>query len=312
MSDTDAAQMAAYRSLLEAVLPLYLDGRYADALQIVRTTPGNPSRADTAHLTACLLALAGDPAAAVAELQAAFDAGQWWDRHLLEDDDDLAAAQAVGGWSALVAASAERCAAAQRDPVPAPVVVRPTGEPTMTLVALHGGGSDGADTAPHWAAAVDDGALLVAPSSSHRTTPTRRNWPDLMLGGHDVDRALAIAPPPAGVPVVLGGPSAGGRQALLMTLTADPLAPQRFLVVCPALGRIELDPGTIRRAGERGVRGHVVQGADDEAYDDVLAKVAQLSAAGVDTTLDVIEGLGHDYPDDFAQRLRSGLAGLLP
>jgi hypothetical protein len=311
MSDTDAAQMAEYRSLLESVLPLYIGGRYADALQIVRTATGHPSPADTAHLTACLLACAGDPAAAVAELQAAYDAGQWWDRHLLEDDDDLAAAHAVDGWSALVTASAERCAAAQSDPVPAPVVVRPSGEPTVTLVVLHGGGSDGADTAPHWAAAVEDGALLIAPSSSNRTTPTRRNWPDLMLGGHDVDRALELTPPATGVPVVLGGASAGGRQAMLMTLTADPLAPARFLVVSPALSRIELDPGTVRRAGDRGVRGHVVIGADDDSRADVTTKVAQLSAAGVVTTLDVVDGVGHDYPEDFAGRLRAALPPLL-
>jgi hypothetical protein len=179
------------------------------------------------------------------------------------------------------------------------------------LVVLHGAGSDGADTAPHWQAAVDDGALLVAPNSSHRTTPTRRTWPDLMVGSHDVDRALAGLDLPAGVPVVLGGASAGGRQAMLMTLTADPLAPQRFLVVCPALGRIELDAGTMRRAGARGVRGHVVQGADDDLRADVSAKVAQLSDAGVDTTLEVIDGLGHDYPDDFAERLRAALARLV-
>jgi predicted esterase len=312
MTDTDASQMAEYRSVLDAVMPLYLDGRYDDALRLVRASSGSRSHhADTAHLAACLLSLGGDPAGAVAELQAALDAGQWWDRQVLEDDDDLAAAAEVSGWAQLVDASAQRCAAAQGDPVPAPVVLRPQGKPTLLLVALHGAGSDGADTAPRWGAAVDDGALLVAPYSSHRTTPTRRSWPDLMVGGHDVERALADVQLPGDVPIVLGGASAGARQAMLMTLTANPLAPQRFLVVGPALDRIELDPGTVRRAGERGVRGHVVLGADDEGYAAVTAKVAQLSDAGVATTLDVVEGLGHDYPDDFPERLRAELPRLV-
>jgi acetyl esterase/lipase len=159
--------------------------------------------------------------------------------------------------------------------------------------------------------AVDHGAVVIAPSSSRRSTATHRTWPDLMVGGVDVERAVAAAAAPGDVPVVLGGFSAGGRQAMLMTLTANLDAPQRFLVVCPALGRITLDPGTARRAAARGVRGHVVLGADDEAYDAVTAAVALLSAAGVATTLEVVEGLGHDYPADFAERLPVALDALL-
>jgi hypothetical protein len=98
---------------------------------------------------------------------------------------------------------------------------------------------------------------------------------------------------------------------MLMTLTANPVAPQRFLVVCPALGRVTLDPGTVRRAGERGVRGHVVLGAHDEAHDAVVAAVALLSDCGVETTLDVVDGLGHDYPGDFPDRLPPALDDLL-
>ena len=96
-----------------------------------------------------------------------------------------------------------------------------------------------------------------------------------------------------------------------MTLTANPEAPARFLAVCPALGRIQLDAGTARRAGERGVRGHVVLGEDDEAYAAVTDALALLNDAGVVTSLDVVAGLGHDYPSDFATRLGEALPGLL-
>jgi predicted esterase len=303
----------AYRDLLEAVTPLYTDRRYVDALRLVRDAAAALAshRADTAHLAACLLCLDGDARGAYDELRRAFDEGEWWDRCVLEDDDDLATARALPQFATLVAESDRRTQAAQGAPPPAPVVDRPTRPPTAVLVALHGAGQDGRTTAPLWHAAVDDGLLVVAPTSSRRTTPAHRTWPDLLIGGHDVEQALLQAEAPADVPHVLGGFSAGGRQAMLMTLTADPEAPERFLVVNPALGHVEVDPGTTRRAGGRGVRGHVLLGADDEAYDAVTAAVAQLNDGGVRTTLDVVEGLAHAYPGDFATRLHAALPGLL-
>src|SRR3954452_13865085 len=171
---TDAAARQAYSDLLDAVLPLYAEGRYADALRLVRAAQPElaPRQADVAHLAACLLSLDGDGPAAVSELQTAYDAGAWWERSLLEDDDDLAAAQAQPEFSALVERSERRSAEAQDERPPPALVVRPEGLPTAVLAALHGAGSDGAQTAPFWRAAVDAGALLVAPDSSRRTTAT--------------------------------------------------------------------------------------------------------------------------------------------
>jgi hypothetical protein len=54
-----------------------------------------------------------------------------------------------------------------------------------------------------------------------------------------------------------------------------------------------------------------VLGADDEAVDAVTSAVTALNDAGVTTTLDLVDGLEHDYPDDFAQRVRPAYAALL-
>src|SRR3954468_4134223 len=101
MTTDDAALAAAYRATLDTVLPLYADGRYSEALAVVRGSQGHRLHlADPAHLAACLRALADDAPGAVAELQAALDAGAWWDRQVLEDDDDLPAPRAGPGGEA--------------------------------------------------------------------------------------------------------------------------------------------------------------------------------------------------------------------
>jgi predicted esterase len=310
---TPAHAAHAYQNLVRAVLPFYRARQYTEALLLVRSAESALDgrwRAETAHLAACLLALGGDAEGGFEQLRRASGDGAWWDRHLLEDDDDLAPVRELDGFAALVEESHARAHGAQGD-APAPVVEWPQTAPTSVLVALHGGGSDGAETAAQWRAVAEDGAVVLAPTSSRRTTPMHRTWPDLLVGGHDVERAMDEGGAPSDVPVVMGGFSAGARQAMLMTLTANPEAPQRFLVVCPAVRQVELDAGTVARAARRGVRGHLLLGGDDEATEAVARMVAQLDEGGVETTVEVAPGVGHDYPPDFAVRVRVALAGLL-
>jgi hypothetical protein len=82
-------------------------------------------------------------------------------------------------------------------------------------------------------------------------------------------------------------------------------------VVCPALGGVTFDRGALAGAVARGVRGHVLVGAQDEAVGAVREACELLNDVGVRTTLDVVDGVAHDYPTDFDVRLTSALASLL-
>jgi hypothetical protein len=61
-------------------------------------------------------------------------------------------------------------------------------------------------------------------------------------------------------------------------------------------------------ASYHSLRGLAVLGdQDDDVGEDATASYRYLSGAGLRVELDMVPGLGHDYPDDFADRLRAAL-----
>ncbi|MEE6258837.1 hypothetical protein [Plantactinospora sonchi] len=304
---------AAWQAVSDDAIAHYLGQRYAEGVELVRAAqPGLPGwRSDLAHLAACLLSLAGRPAEALAELRAAYEAGGWWHRRILVDDDDLAPLRALDGFAELVERSHARATAAGQATRP-PLLHRPAGPARGLLVALHGAGQDADDAVAQWRAAIDAGYVLMALDSTQRNTPTYRSWPDPEVADRDVAEALDRLPPAdRALPLVTAGFSAGGRQAVRWALAAHPGTPVGFLAVAPAIGPDDLDPGWVPGAVARGLRGRVLLGArDDDVRDDALAALDTLRRAGVDCRLDEVPELGHDFPADFARRLPKLLAEL--
>lgn len=311
-----------YTDLLGRVIPLYEHQQYADALAHVRAAAGDlPAlRSDTAHLAACLLALDGRPDEALAELRAAYDEGGWWARPVLEDDD-LAALHGLDGFEELVDVSDHRCRASQ-EAAHEMVVIGAAEEAHALLVALHGANGDGPRAAAIWQPLATGGVLLAAPTSSRRTTPTHRMWSDGEPEWRDIRQVATLLTDPSW-PLIVGGMSAGGRQALQWIISpreptqsgdlvpSAELVPSAFLVVCPAIGVSRLDRAALPGAAARGARGHAVLGADDGGTESALEALELLRAEGIEVSIDLVEGLGHDYPGDFAERVAPVLAKLV-
>jgi dienelactone hydrolase len=111
--------------------------------------------------------------------------------------------------------------------------------------------------------------------------------------------------------LVVVGFSAGGRQAMQWATEPTDVVPAAFLVVCPAIGVGRLNVAALSAAAARGVRGHVLLGGDDGGTERALEAVDVLRSEGIGVTVDVVDGLGHAYPDDFVDRARPVLARLL-
>jgi hypothetical protein len=312
-----------FSALMGRVLPLYEHQQYADALAHVRAAADDllALRSDTAQLAACLLALDGRPDEALAELRSAYDAGGWWARPVLEEDDDLAALKGLDGFAELVEASDDRCRASQTA-AEEMVVIGAVDEARAVLVALHGANGDGPRAAAIWQPLASHGVLLAAPTSSRRTTPSHRTWSDGEPEWRDITQVATLLVDPSR-PLVVGGMSAGGRQALQWIISprelgrsgelvpSAVLVPSAFLVVCPAIGVSRLDRAAIPAAAARGARGHAVLGAEDGGTESALKALELLRAEGIDVSVDVVEGLGHDYPVDFVERVAPVLARLV-
>lgn len=297
-----------YQAVEDTAVACYEAGRYAEGVAVVRAAmPDLPTYlADLAHLAACLLASDGRPGEAFAELSAALDAGAWWHRRILVEDDDLADLRAVAGFDVLVEKAHARALAAGDQAGP-PVLRRPAGVPKGVLVALHGAGENAGVAATAWALAADAGLLVLAVESTQRNTPTYRSWPDDAVGVRDIEAALAtLTDAEQSLPLIAAGFSAGGRQAIRWSLAGRAAA---FVAMAPAIWPEQLDADAVTAAARRGLTGHVLLGEDDDdVRDGAVAATTKLREYGVVCELDIVPGLGHTFPTDFAERLRSSLA----
>jgi acetyl esterase/lipase len=111
--------------------------------------------------------------------------------------------------------------------------------------------------------------------------------------------------------VIIAGASQGGALAMELALSGEPIPVLGFIAVVPAIrdprGLAELAKG----AAKRGVRGMVITGEYDHFRSTAEAFYTYAQEAGLRCTLEVVPGLGHDFPDGFPSTLDKALRFLL-
>jgi predicted esterase len=295
-----------YRDLNDRVFGLYAAGRPDEALGLIADAGSDlaPWRAELAYLSACLHGSAGRPDAALATLESAAAAGDWWDPSVLDADDDLAEMRGLPGYDALAKASTGRWQRAHEETDRAgDRLVEPAEPARGVLVALHGAEEDAGDAVAAWGSATSSGYAVLAVRSSQRTSPNYRTWPDQDRAVAELSEAVELlAPRLRALPVVAAGFSAGGRVALAWALSGRPSPVAGVLAVAPAiaLDALPTEPAT----GLDPAR--ILVGAEDDLLDDVSAVGERLRPSGFG--LDVVPGLGHSFPADFSDRLADWLS----
>jgi dienelactone hydrolase len=288
---------AEYDALTDRVASLYEQGVYQEALAALDQADDSlhPWLAELTHLRACLLAVLGQPDQALAALQTAATTGAWWDDTLLTEDDDLATLQSLPGFADLLESSRD-ARAGSRPESAEPVLRLPSGEVRGVVVALHGAGQRATHAARDWACVTSLGCALLCVESSQLMSPMYRTWPDPERSRDDVARALSHLPTELqSVDVIAAGFSAGGRVALDWALTAQPQPVAGVVVLAPALRQL---PAEAHGALEPAV---VLMGTDDELREVVEEAGEQLRSLGV--SVELLPGVGHEFPADFADRL---------
>ncbi len=238
---------------------------------------------------------ARDLAGAAAYLRQELEAGRLWRVSLLTDPalaplwEDPVCRQAIE-------AAKRRVDARGFQP---DVLVEPSAQAAVRplLMVLHGARSTAAATLPLWRPARDLGYTVAAAQSSQPATedsfcwdpPRERIWADL--------EAIAARLPAHGR-VVLAGFSQGAWIALQAALRGQPFAAAGVVMVGTFVGALaNLEPAARR------LRIAILNGADD-AYSERLDELRRLLAdRGHRVTVEIVPGLGHAYPDDFAARL---------
>jgi predicted esterase len=292
------------------ILAAYAAGEYEAALDFTRAAsldfPDEDAR--TTYWSACLLARLHQADAALETLEAGVRRGLWWAPQTLETDPDFEALRAAERFRTVVDVSrrvqAEAAALPPREPI---LRSPPAGRPRALVVALHGRGQSAEDMVEPWAAASE--VLLVVPHSTQPFDPRTGCWDDPQRAEADVRRAtesVAAVQGAGHLPLVVAGFSQGAGLALY--LAARRRLPD--LVGCVAvaptaawsrdlIGTGALSIGRLRFA--------LLMGSRDPRVDDGRQLAEQLRSGGADVQLEIVKGLGHDYPPSFGGWLPSAV-----
>ena len=280
-------------------------GDYARAVkiatQIERSHPTDPV---AAYNLGCALSRAGSSDEAIAWLTKAGELGYAGIRSIDEDADlqPVRGLEAFARVRELVAANAaarfEKFKAAAADAEPTIVLPRgldPT-RPTPLVVALHGTGGTGAETARTWkGAAASIGAILIAPDALRPAPGTHGySWTFRDESEWLVLRTIEEAKKQWAVgPVILVGFSQGANIALMIGQSHADL----FAGVVPVCGHYESD---VARAPTKGSRPRwcLLTGELDPAADTYTQAEAAFKDAGMQVHRYRVPGMGHAIPPD--------------
>jgi predicted esterase len=292
---------------------LYRSGAYAEALDLVTAYEALfPRRGRFYNWKMCMAARVGNIPLALQTLQETVDAGLWFGRASLREDQDLVPLQGLPEFERLAAICEERYAAALAQATPQLLTVEPkhTSRPFPLLLALHGNNSNSETSVDNWRPAVDRGWLLALPQSSQLGDFDAYVWNDRERAIAEVrehvatiQREYVIDP----ARVVVGGFSMGGGLAVWLALSGA-IEARGFIAVGPYLDDVGLLQPLIEARQGRKLRGYIVVGdQDDPSYRISQEIVALLRSHDIACELEVHPNLGHVFPPAFDESLAKAL-----
>jgi dienelactone hydrolase len=273
------------------------EGRHEEALACAEEAWGRfPERR---HVSWWLVAYTnmqlGRPSDALSAIEAAEAANSLWRIGLLDNEvfDPLRQEPRFAG---LLARAEARIAARGFEARLISAFPEPPAPDMPLLLGLHGAAAVAEDFHRHWLPAVELGCVVASVQSSQPATDGTFCWDDSHLARRDL--AAVLPDLPARGEVVLAGFSQGAAIALDLALSGEVDRVTGVIGVAPSYTRTAGYP-----EGARPLRVAILHGADDPWAIGVPATVEALRAAGHQVHVDAVPGLGHGYPDDFAERL---------
>ncbi|MDQ6877690.1 MAG: hypothetical protein M3082_08315 [Candidatus Dormibacteraeota bacterium] len=280
--------------------------------------------AESSYLLACAYNRAGHDRQALRTLEAALDRGSCWHDSLLLWSPSLKSLRNRPQFRRILTRSKAMMDALEagtrvRVAVFPPQAVETAGTPPLFL-PLHGGADIPGEHDAYWAAAVGLGVLVAVPRSSQRRSSDTFWWggPDEPFDRERSERDVQVAYDEVRATyafdvarVLLGGFSQGAGVAVTLALQNQPFPVHGFACVGPGIEDLEPLLPLMEPAAARGLRGWILAGERERGLDLITRVGHELTSHGVSCQLDVVPGLGHEFPDDFGCRLQSGLRFVL-
>ncbi len=179
------------------------------------------------------------------------------------------------------------------------------------FLVLHGGGGNIELEKLRWKSPGLDREYLVAYLQSFRFGGTKSfSWQSrdaetrarIRRIYEEITRKYAVDPSR----VFIGGMSAGGMMSLDVVFH-DVIPVAGFVVNCPVVPA-DFEAEMAEGVKKRGIRGVVITGSSDWGIERQKAMVEAFTKAGVTHRFTVIDGMGHNMPNDFGARFDAAIA----
>jgi predicted esterase len=311
--------VAEFDDLQERVFALYAEQWFGEIGELlngaVKRFPKWRSR--ITYWQACVDSLLGDPEQAVERLRRGAEDGMFWPENSLHTDPDLAAARGLTSFEEVlgVVRRSSKLANENRPERPEVLLFAPEAEPVRgLLIGLHMYARSAEESASYWRSATDMGLVVALPESTQVGGDGEPAWTDAAVTARDVRLAREEALdryPEAAAATILGGASQGGGRAAAIALTGDPFPCRGLVAVVSAYPDVPDVASAARDAGAGGLRAYLFTGDRDTTRDQVEHLYADLLAGGVQAKQEVVPDLGHEFPDDFPERLRRAVVFIL-
>jgi len=189
------------------------------------------------------------------------------------------------------------------------------------VLALHGNGGNARDALAGWHPVVEQGRLLASIQSSQILATDKFAWDNQEVAFQDIGTrfaALAAEHDLDTRQTIIAGFSMGAETTLQVALNGV-LPVCGFILLGPG-GPSTPDPDSLRplirrqRRTRVALRGYLIVGElDDEVPAATHKRLTELlTDGGIPCGFETVQGLAHDYPEDFGPILRRALAFIDP
>lgn len=309
-----------FQRLQQRVKELSGQQRHADAYCLITEKgPQFPDHeSDVYYLRSCAAARMGRADLAVTLIREALSQGHWYGEVLLRRSPSWEPLQGRADFEDVARESLARQRAASVPSRCLAVGEEVGSEPYRAVMALHGNGGSARESLSGWRKVAQEGRLLVAVRSSQWIARDRAVWDDEDEALRDVREQYVTLTAERELDLdqlVIAGFSMGAETALRMALGGT--VPARGFVLLGMAGPRTADPESwlpfieTRRRSGLPLRGYLLVGADDDGgvrCEKLSRLAAFLTSHEVPCGLEVLPGLGHEYPGDFLPNIRRALA----
>ncbi len=309
-----------FEKLMAEMMSLYNADNYAGAYDLLLREEGRfPEFTDELYYQKmCMVSRMNDIPQALQYFREALAQGYWFAPRWLREDEDLKLLQGLPEFEEMFAACQQKLAEAQAAARPEVTVLQPEEQPPASgyplLIALHGNGANAPRTLNPHRGIVSQGWLVAVLQSSQVAGPGSFVWDDYEKAQGEIQQHLAALEQDYAIDprrIVVSGFSMGGGLATWLGLNGA-IKARGFVALGPYLPDVDALQPFLNSAKSASARGYIVVGEEDNVCLGISHKVHDLlKANGIPCELELLPGLGHEYPDDYTNSLEKGLAFVL-